>query len=364
MATKLTTFLATPDTGNAASHYYVETASDNFIRPKTLANVQAEIVTNAVLGTGTANSSYFLRGDRTWSNALAANTLTIGTGTYFVANGNVGIGTSSPSYQVTVQGIGQETTALTDAGNKGASLHLQAGGVGVGSGGAVLFGTTFGNGTPFAAIKGFVQDGGSNTRGDLAFSTRNATTDTALTERMRISSGGVITQINATSGSGAVVGEQTFRLAADGTATTQNVYADFFGATSSISLEASSVYQITAYCVFLKTTAGAAFWQMTASSAPTRMVGSYMGSPVTGIAAGGPTGGFTGSQGATTATFQATGLLSTAVNHAFQINMQVQTNLATNFRLQLNTQTGTGTPLAGSYYTVKKISTTTGTFVA
>jgi len=101
-------------------------------------------------------------------------------------DGNVGIGTSSPLYQATVLGLGQDTAALTDAGNKGGSLYLQATGITSGSGGALLFGTTFGNQTPFAAIKGLVTDGAANTIGDIAFSTRNATSDTALTERMRI----------------------------------------------------------------------------------------------------------------------------------------------------------------------------------
>jgi len=39
MATKLSTFNATASTGTAASHYYVETADDGFIRPKALADV-------------------------------------------------------------------------------------------------------------------------------------------------------------------------------------------------------------------------------------------------------------------------------------------------------------------------------------
>lgn len=103
------------------------------------------------------------------------------------AAGNVGIGTSSVSYQLTVAGLGQETSALTDAGNKGGSLYLRATAVAANSGGAVLFGTTFGNQTPFAAVKGLVQNGGTNTVGDLAFSTRNAVADTSLTERFRIS---------------------------------------------------------------------------------------------------------------------------------------------------------------------------------
>jgi hypothetical protein len=167
---------------------------------------------------------------------------------------------------------------------------------------------------------------------------------------------------NATSGNGAIVGEQTFNLAANVTAFGPTI-GDFFGATSAISLEASSVYEIYIYAVMTKTTAGTATWTLTASSAPTRIVGTYLASPVTGIAAGAPISGFAGSQGATTAAFAATGSLTTAVNHAFQFVTQVQTNAATSFKLQLTQSAGTATPLAGSYYTVKKISATTGTFV-
>lgn len=37
------------DTATAATHYYVETSSDGFVRPKTLANVRTEIVTKAAI---------------------------------------------------------------------------------------------------------------------------------------------------------------------------------------------------------------------------------------------------------------------------------------------------------------------------
>jgi hypothetical protein len=167
---------------------------------------------------------------------------------------------------------------------------------------------------------------------------------------------------NATSGNGAIVGQQTLNLAANVTAFGPAI-GDFFGATSAISLEASSVYEIVIYAVMTKTTAGTATWTLTASSAPTRIIGTYQASPVTGIANGAPITGFTGSQGATTAAFSATGSLTTAVNHAFQFVVQVQTNAATSFKLQLTQSAGTATPLAGSYYTIKKISATTGTFV-
>jgi hypothetical protein len=66
------------DTATAASHYFVETGSDGFVRPKTLANVRTEVVTTAAV------------------NAAAATTLgTVTTGTWnattiAIANGGTG----------------------------------------------------------------------------------------------------------------------------------------------------------------------------------------------------------------------------------------------------------------------------------
>lgn len=44
-----TSLASVGDTATAASHYYVETATDGLIRPKTLANVKTEIVTSAAV---------------------------------------------------------------------------------------------------------------------------------------------------------------------------------------------------------------------------------------------------------------------------------------------------------------------------
>jgi hypothetical protein len=107
-------------------------------------------------------------------------------------SGNVGIGTSTSVYQTQIYGSGQQTAALTDAGNKGGSLLLNTPTVNAGDGGALLVGAGGSGAKPFAAIKGLLTDGGGNTTGSLAFSTRNATGDTALTERMRITSTGNI----------------------------------------------------------------------------------------------------------------------------------------------------------------------------
>lgn len=54
----------TADTATAATHYFVETASDGAVRPKTLANVKSEIVTTAAVNSasvtviGNATAAY------------------------------------------------------------------------------------------------------------------------------------------------------------------------------------------------------------------------------------------------------------------------------------------------------------------
>jgi hypothetical protein len=279
------------------------------------------------------------------------------------SSGNVGIGTTTPNYRGSAAG-----TFLAVAGTSAAGGVLEL--VNINADATSNYSTVafIANGNTLAANKSIAQveaftsgTTAANRGGTLIFVTKPD--GAPKTERMRIDNTGAITQTNATSGAGAIVGEQTFQLTGTPAAIGPTI-ADFFGATSSINLEASSTYQITAYCVFLKTTAGTVTWTMTASSAPTRMAGSYVESPVGGIGSGGINTGFTGSQAATTAAFPATNSLTTGVNHVFQFTMQVQTNAATNFRMQItNNVSGTATPVIGSYYTVKKISASTGTFV-
>jgi hypothetical protein len=110
-----------------------------------------------------------------------------------LTGGRAGFGTATPISSLqhySNSGDNPLTAAISDAGGKEGLLTLNAGGLGqAGAGGGILFG---GNGSTqfFAAIKSLLNDGGNNTTGELAFATRNATTDTALTERMRITSTG------------------------------------------------------------------------------------------------------------------------------------------------------------------------------
>jgi len=115
-----------------------------------------------------------------------------GTSSYLFVNqssGNVGIGTVNPITQTEIYGTGQLTAALTDAGVKTGTLSIDSSDANAGAGGAIVFGNTQSRNAGaigWAAIKGLLSDGTPNTVGHLAFSTRNAVGDTALTERVRI----------------------------------------------------------------------------------------------------------------------------------------------------------------------------------
>ena len=110
-----------------------------------------------------------------------------------VISNSLGIGTSSILSRLHISGTGQLTANLTDAGDRGDMLRLSGIGGDAGRGGAILFANNQSDAAGsvgYAAIKGLLTDGSNNTKGDIAFSTRNATTDSALTERARITADG------------------------------------------------------------------------------------------------------------------------------------------------------------------------------
>jgi hypothetical protein len=104
------------------------------------------------------------------------------------SSGNVGVGTASPTAKLTVFGTGSTASSPSTSSLLGATLALTADSAAVaGHGGMVMFGVNVGH---FAAIKGSLVDGGTNTTGNLLFCTRNAAADSTLTERLRIDSSG------------------------------------------------------------------------------------------------------------------------------------------------------------------------------
>jgi hypothetical protein len=107
--------------------------------------------------------------------------------------GSLGIGTSTPRTGLHLYGAGQTTSDISDAGSLGAFLRVSDTGAAGGAGGGVVFGTNASEAdgfAGFAAIKGLLSNGNDRTIGALAFSMRAATTDTALSERMRLTSDG------------------------------------------------------------------------------------------------------------------------------------------------------------------------------
>lgn len=172
---------------------------------------------------------------------------------------------------------------------------------------------------------------------------------------------------STTEGRTTTVTNQQFILSAAGSAIGPTI-ANFFGANSAASLLASTTYEIQCHCYFLKTTAGTATWSPTFSSAVTVAHSILDYTPVGGFTTANISGAMVTAeatqQTVTAMTYAATGTLTTAVYHIAKFNIRVTTNAACNFRLNLTQSAGTATPQAGSWYTVKKLNTTAGNFVA
>lgn len=113
----------------------------------------------------------------------------------FLSAGNVGMGSganaTTPGRQFVVAGANQAVGNITDTGNTGGQIFLYDTAGAAANGGSVLFGAS--NSTnanyPIAAIKALMTNGTGPT-GDLIIATRNAGTDTNLTERVRFYAGG------------------------------------------------------------------------------------------------------------------------------------------------------------------------------
>lgn len=172
---------------------------------------------------------------------------------------------------------------------------------------------------------------------------------------------------NTTSGNAAIMDEWVFRRTTNGAAIGPAI-ADVFTTPSSLVLEASSVYEITGQVYFLKTTAGTVSWTFLFSSAPTLFTVESLASPVTGMSTSAgitPLLNYLYNQGTTTALIvPSASNLNTGVNHYFKWRGTIQTNASCNLRLRATNGAGTITPLAGSYYSIRKISASTGTFAA
>jgi hypothetical protein len=177
---------------------------------------------------------------------------------------------------------------------------------------------------------------------------------------------GMYATTNTTDGRGHIQARQHFRLTANGSNVT--TIANFFGATSNISLVASAYYEIEIWCFFTKTTTEILTWTFTNSAAPTSQQIYWEQSPLTGIVA--PPGTATNLVGqfindATAARTVAAGSLTTAVNHFMHCKIFLKNGTGTSLKIQCANPAGSITPLLGSQWTSVRIPTAnTGTFAA
>ena len=170
---------------------------------------------------------------------------------------------------------------------------------------------------------------------------------------------------DVTDGRGYVPSVHFFRLTSDGSAIT--TIANFFGATSGMSLDANIFYEVEAYVYFTKTTAGTATFTMTFTQAPVNNNAFYVGTPVGGVGTAGTaqTAALVKST-ATAGALPATGSLTTAVNHEYVLQSMFQANATTGgtLNLQITSSAGSVTPLTGSYFKITRLpATNVGAFV-
>jgi hypothetical protein len=170
---------------------------------------------------------------------------------------------------------------------------------------------------------------------------------------------------DVTDGRGYIPSVHYFRLTSDGSAIT--TIANFFGATSGMSLDVSIFYEVEAYLYFTKTTAGTATFTMTFSNGPTNNNANYVGTPVGGVGTAGTaqTAALVKST-ATAGALPATGTLTTAVNHQYILRSMFQASATTGgtLNIQATSSAGSITPLAGSYYKITRLpAANVGAFV-
>ena len=168
--------LTTSDTATAATHYMVETAMDGIVRPKTLANTRAEIVTTAAVNSaaattvGTITSGVWNAGAVTSSGGIS------GTTGSFSSNLSAGL-------QV------NQSASSTDVTNyySGVRNMLRNTSATVGNFAGIGFNSA--GGSDVAAVHAiFTAHTAGTSSGHLVFSTSNLSP--APTERLRITSSG------------------------------------------------------------------------------------------------------------------------------------------------------------------------------
>lgn len=172
---------------------------------------------------------------------------------------------------------------------------------------------------------------------------------------------------NTTSGRAEIPAYYGYVYTSDGSALGPTI-ADYFGAGTSLNLQAGAYYELEAMCYFTKQTTGTVTWTWAFSSAVS-MVCSYWVSTVaagftTTISTAAPATGMAAQLNTTSLAHAATGSIVSPNSSHYIFKVQLVTNLATDVRLRVTSSAGTVTPKAGSYYKIKKVLVSNGVFSA
>lgn len=121
--------IAGPGLTSNASHYEV------LANTGIIANATGTFVNSAYIATIDANSS-------TYANSSVTNTFTVGTASYFVANGNFGVGTNAPNRKLFVAGpVGGTPSLTTSDGEIAFFQSTTTQGISIGADGASPYGS-------------------------------------------------------------------------------------------------------------------------------------------------------------------------------------------------------------------------------
>lgn len=171
---------------------------------------------------------------------------------------------------------------------------------------------------------------------------------------------------DVTCGRGFIASPHYFRLTSDVTAFGPTI-GNFFGATSGLTLDPSTFFELEADLYFTKTTAGTVTFTLTFSNAPINANANYVGSQATGVGAvGAPVTAAIIKSTSTAVALPITASLTSAANHQYTIRGMFQTNATTGgtINIQITSSAGTVTPLTGSYYKLTRLpAANSGAFV-
>lgn len=369
------------------------------------------IFANAVTGTGLGGNLVFATG-----SGGANKDIVFATGGYLAANEKIRFQHSLGTFNVKTTTAATSTTtgAIITAGGAGVAGNLYIGGIAnvtgnVSAGNVITSGIFYPNGVAYSTGGGgpgtygdsnvvtllgtfgsnIITTTGNITGGNVIAGTgssgnisgANVISSNAFQATSQVTLGSVVAgQIdsdgtavyiadNTTSGRGLIQPVQAYRYTTTGAATATTI-TDYFPASTSLNLEANSIYDIDAHCYFLKTTAGTATWTWAFSSGVSMARSYYVSSIITGFTTttvvGAPVTGMAVAQGGavTTLAHAASGSLTTGVYHSFHFKLFLVTNAACNIRLRVTNSAGTITPQTGSFYSVRKLSANAGIFVA